>query len=258
MIAALAAAAALAVAAPPVTLEVAMPEGWSARQMADRVAEVRRIAIRKRNVTPVLTGRAYAAATRTARAPEAFRPFLKRRSIEGFLFPARYRFTPATTGRELVASQLAAFEQRWLTVDLRTARGRNPYDVLTIASMVERETFVPAERRLVAAVIHNRLDANMPLGIDATLRYGLGIEGTRPLTKKHLASGSPYNTRRFKGLPPTPIGNPGLASIRAAARPASVDYLFYVRKPGTQRHFFTADEDEFCAKVREYGYSEDC
>ena len=122
--------------------------------------------------------------------------------------------------------------------------------------MVERETAAPEERKLVAAVIYNRLERGMPLGIDATLRYGLGIEGTRPLTKAHLRSSSPYNTRRFKGLPPTPIGNPGLASMRAAARPAAVDYLYYVRRPNSVRHFFTADEEEFCRKAREYGY--DC
>ena len=251
MIAALVAAAVLA---QPVTLEVAMPEGWSARQMADRVAEVRRIAIRKRNVTPRLTGTAYRAAVAKAQAPRAFRRHMKRRSVEGFLFPARYRFTPETSAAQLVFDQLVTFEQRWATVELRAARGRNPYEVLTIASMIEREVVVPSERALVSAVVHNRLDRDMALAIDATLRYGLGIEGTRPLTKKHLASDSPYNTRRFKGLPPTPIGNPGLASMRAAARPANVDYLYYVRKPNSVRHFFTADENEFCAKVEEYGY----
>ena len=157
----------------------------------------------------------------------------------------------------MVANQLAAFEERWRTVDLRPARrrGRTPYEVLKIASMVERETVAPEERRLVAAVIYNRLERNMPLGIDATLRYGLGIPGTRPLTKAHLASNSPYNTRRFRGLPPTPIGNPGLASIRAAANPARVDYLYYVRKPDKIHHFFTANDEEFCRKAREYGYS---
>jgi UPF0755 protein len=126
--------------------------------------------------------------------------------------------------------------------------------VLTIASLVERETAVRAERALVAAVIFNRLDRRMPLAIDASLRYGLGIEGTRSLTVTHLRSDSPYNTHRFRGLPPTPITNPGLPSMRAAAKPANVDYLFYLRKPGSRSHFFTADEDEFCAKALEYGY----
>jgi peptidoglycan lytic transglycosylase G len=240
-----------------VTLRVVFPEGFSAGQMADRVAEVRRIAMRRRHVTPQLTGNAYASAVARARPPHRFARYVGRRAVEGFLFPATYEFTLRTTAPELISAQLAAFEQRWRTVDLRAAarRGRTPYDVLIIASMVERETVAPEERPLVAAVIYNRLERGMPLGIDATIRYGLGVPGTRPLTKAHLASDSPYNTRRFRGLPPTPIGNPGIASIRAAARPASVDYLYYVRKPDRIHHFFTADENEFCEKAREYGYS---
>jgi peptidoglycan lytic transglycosylase G len=241
----------------PVTLRIIFPEGFTAAQMADRVAAVRRIAIRRRHVTPRLTGAAYAAAVSRAHPPRAFASYLERRSIEGFLFPALYEFTPETTAATLVANQVAAFAQRWRTVDLRAAqrRGRTPYDVLMIASMIERETVAPEERRLVAAVIYNRLERDMVLGIDATLRYGLGIPATQPLTNAHLASDSPYNTRRFKGLPPTPIANPGLASIRAAARPAPVDYLYYVRKPDGIHHFFTADEKEFCEKALEYGYS---
>ena len=243
----------------PVTLRIVFPEGFSARQMADRVSEVRKIAIRKRNVTPRLTGVAYKTATAQARAPRAFRPFLKRRSIEGFLFPSLYEFTEFTRASELVENQISAFEQRWRTIDLRPARarGRTAYDVLSIASMIERETAVPSERRLVSAVIYNRLDRDMPLGIDATLRYGLGVPGNRPLTRRQLQSNSRYNTRRFKGLPPTPIGNPGVPSMRAAARPAAVDYLYYLRRPNSIRHFFTADEEEFCQKVREWGYG-DC
>jgi peptidoglycan lytic transglycosylase G len=216
---------------PPGLLRIVFPEGWSARQMADRVAEVRRIAIERRGVTPHLTGTEYARAVRRARPLRGFRAEAGD-SVEGFLFPALYDFEGHTSAETLVANQLAAFEQRWRTVDLRAARrrGRTPYEVLTIASMVERETVAPEERRL-------------------------GIPGTKPLTKAHLASGSPYNTRRFRGLPPTPIGNPGLASIRAAASPASVDYLYYVRKPDEIHHFFTADDEEFCRKAREYGYS---
>ena len=126
-----------------VTLRIVFPEGFSARQMTDRVAEVRRIAIRKRDVTPALSG----APTRSALAspaPRAFRPYLKRRSIEGFLFPSLYEFTPFTSASELIGAQLSAFERTWRSVDLRYARARNltPYDVLIIASMVERETAV--------------------------------------------------------------------------------------------------------------------
>ena len=104
-------------------------------------------------------------------------------------------------------------------------------------------------------MIYNRLHAKMPLGIDATLRYGLKIPGNKSLTKVALASDTPYNSRRFPGLPPTPIANPGLASIQAAAHPAAVDYLYYVRIPGTKRHFFTASESTFLRKVCEFGYA---
>jgi uncharacterized YceG family protein len=256
LVAAVAAGAYPAVAAKPVVLRIIFPEGFTVRQMTDRVAAVRRIAIRKRHVTPRLTGRAYAAAAARTSPPRGFRRDVRRRSIEGFLFPSLYEFAPHTSARELIASQLAAFRRAWRAVGRHSsrARARTPYDVLTIASMIERETVAPEERALVSAVIYNRLARNMPLGIDATLRYGLGVPGTRPLRRAHLRSSSPYNTSRFRGLPPTPIANPGLPSMRAAARPANVDYLYYVRKPDRIHHFFTADEDEFCRKAREYGY----
>ena len=243
-------------AAAPVTLRIVFPEGFSARQMADRVAEVRRIAIRKRRVTPRLTGTAYARATAQARAPRAFARYLKRRSVEGFLFPALYEFTPATPATDLVARQVAAFERVWGTINLARARARKrtPYDVLVIASMVERETVAPKERPLVAAVIYNRLERGMPLGIDATIRYGLDVPGTEALRQSQLQSDNPYNTRIHLGLPPTPIANPGLPSMQAAAKPAKEGYLFFVRKPDKIHHFFTASESEFFAKACEYGY----
>jgi UPF0755 protein len=150
----------------------------------------------------------------------------------------------------------AAFRAAWAQVDLRKARRKNltPYDVLIIASMIERETVAPEERRLVAAVIYNRLRNRMPLGIDATIRYGLNVPGTEPLRRSQLQSDNPYNTRNRTGLPPTPIANPGLASMKAAANPAAVDYLYFVRKPDNVHHFFTASESEFFAKACEYGY----
>ncbi len=245
-------------AAPPLArLTIIFPEGFTIRDMADRVAAVRGIAIRKRGVTPRLTKQGYLRAVERAVAPPRFRKDVKRDSLEGFLFPASYEFTQQTTARELVADQLAAFRQRFGTVDLSYARSKNltPYDVLIIASMIEKETAVPRERRLVAAVIYNRLRNRMPLGIDATIRYGLDIPGTKSLTKEALRSPSPFNTRIHAGLPPTPIANPGLASIRAAANPARVDYLYYVRKPKSLSHYFTADEHDFLRKVCEYGYA---
>ena len=249
-------AATAAPAAGPVTLEIIFPEGYTVSRMADTVGAVREIAIHKRHVTPVLTGTAYLATAKTASPPQAFRADDRRHSIEGFLFPAGYLFQPSWYARDLIALQIRTFEANWAKLDLAYAKSKHltPYDVLTIASMVERETKAPAERKLVAAVVYNRLAKGMPLGIDATLRYGLGIQGTRPLTAAELRNQTPYNTDVHQGLPPTPIGNPGLPSLEAAAHPAKVDYLYYVRKPDHVHHFFTASEQEFCAKALEYGY----
>jgi UPF0755 protein len=237
-------------------LRIIFPEGFTRREMADRVTAVREIAIGKRGVTPRLTKTGYLEASGAATPPAEFRKDWKLSSIEGFLFPATYEFTRLTSSGRLVAEQLRAFRRTWRKVDLRYARSKNltPYDVLIIASMIEKETVVPAERRLVAAVIYNRLRNRMPLGIDATIRYGRNVPGTEPLKQSDIRSNSPYNTRNRLGLPPTPIANPGLASMRAAANPARVDYLYFVRVRDSNRHFFTASEAEFCQKSLEYGY----
>ena len=245
-------------AAPAVErLRIIFPEGLNVREMGDRVAVVRKIAIAKRGVTPKLTQQRYLAAVSRARPPKPFLRDWKRGSMEGFLFPALYEFTQFTSGNELVADQLTAFRRAFARVNLALAKSKSltPYDILKIASMIEKETAAPSERKLVAAVIYNRLRNKMPLGIDATIRYGLNIPATQSLTKVAIRSDNPYNSRRFPGLPPTPIANPGLASIKAAAHPAKVDYLYYVRIPGTTRHFFTASESEFLRKVCEFGYA---
>jgi UPF0755 protein len=241
---------------PLATLRIIFPEGFTRREMADRVAAVREIAIDKRGVTPRLTKTGYLEATGAAVPPREFRKDWKLSSIEGFLFPATYEFTRLTSSGRLVADQLRAFRRNWRRVDMRYARSKNltPYDVLIIASMIEKETVVPRERRLVAAVIYNRLRNRMPLGIDATIRYGRNVPGTEPLKASDIRSNSPYNTRNRLGLPPTPIANPGLASMVAAANPARVDYLYFVRKGTSNTHFFTASEAEFCQKSLEYGY----
>jgi UPF0755 protein len=242
--------------APLQVLRIIFPEGFTRKEMADRVAAVRDIAISKRHVTPRLTRSGYVAATAAAIPPAEFRKDWPGDRIEGFLFPATYEFTKLTTAKKLVSDQLVHFRRQWRKVNLRYAKSKNltPYDVLIIASMIEKETVAPEERKLVAAVIYNRLRNRMPLGIDATIRYGLDVPGTEPLKKSHIESNNPYNTRRRLGLPPTPISNPGLASMRAAARPANVDYLYFVRKPDGVHHFFTASESEFCAKSLEYGF----
>ena len=242
--------------APLARLRIIFPEGFTRRDMADRVAAVREIAIEKRGVTPRLTQTGYLQASGSAAPPAEFRRDWAGRSIEGFLFPATYEFTKLTSSARLVRDQLRAFRRNWRKVDLRYARSKNltPYDVLIIASMIEKETVAPDERRLVAAVVYNRLRNRMPLGIDATIRYGRDVPGTEPLKESDLESNDPYNTRNRLGLPPTPISNPGLASMRAAANPARVDYLYFVRKGESNRHFFTASQSEFCQKSVEYGF----
>ncbi len=243
--------------APPLArLRIIFPEGFTRREMADRVAAVREIAIDKRGVTPRLTKTGYLQASGAAVPPAQFRKDWQLSSIEGFLFPATYEFTQLTSSAKLVRDQLRTFRRQWRKVDMRYARSKNltPYDVLIIASMIEKETVAPAERRLVAAVIYNRLRQGIPLGIDATIRYGRDVPGTEPLRQSDLESDDPYNTRNRLGLPPTPIANPGFASMRAAANPARVDYLYFVRKPDGVHHFFTASESEFFRKKCEYGF----
>ena len=169
------------------------------------------------------------------------------KSLEGFLFPATYELDPGASVDQLVSEQLQAFRQNLARVNLSYAKSKNltVYDVLTIASMIDKEVMVPSERPLVAAVIYNRLHRGMPLGIDATTRFEFH-NYTGEITQSQLQSPSPYNTRTHAGLPPTPIGNPGLAAIQAAAHPAKVNYLFYVvNGDGSGHHCFTASEQEF-------------
>ena len=181
------------------------------------------------------------------------------RSLEGFLFPATYELKARAPARDLVDRQLATFRDSFDSVDLRRARRRKltAYDVLIIASMVEREAQLASERATIAAVIYNRLKDGTPLGIDATIRYATD-NWSRPLRESELQIDSPYNTRKRTGLPPTPIGNPGLASIRAAAAPANVDFRYYVVKPGRcGEHAFSASFAQFQRDSRRYDQARD-
>ena len=149
--------------------------------------------------------------------------------LEGFLFPATYDMDRGAPASRLVEEQLSAFQENFGAEDVSRAKalGVSPYELLTVASMVEREAQVPADRAKIAAVIYNRLKAGMPLGIDASIYYAVELEKniatyTHELTESQLRIDSPYNTRTHTGLPPTPISNPGTASIQAAAHPAHV------------------------------------
>jgi UPF0755 protein len=181
------------------------------------------------------------------------------KTAEGFLFPATYKLPVASPAADLVNQQLDAFKDNFDGVSMRYAKSKKltRYDVLIIASMVEREAQLPRERKLVAAVIYNRLKQGMPLGIDATTRYETN-NWQRPIKQSELDKPGPYNTRLHRGLPPTPIGNPGLASIKAAAAPSKKSYLFYVRKPGKSgEHAFSSTDAQFEKDVAKYNASRD-
>ncbi len=169
------------------------------------------------------------------------------KTAEGFLFPATYELPEGSTDSDLVKQQLDAFEENFKSVDMSYAKKKQltRYDVLVIASMIEREAQLAKERPLVSAVIYNRLKEGMPLGIDATIRYATD-NWKRPIRQSELDKPGPYNSRLNRSLPPTPIGNPGLASIKAAAKPSKKDYLFYVRKPGKSgEHAFSSTDSQF-------------
>ncbi|TML44687.1 MAG: endolytic transglycosylase MltG [Actinobacteria bacterium] len=240
------------VAAPPKPFRIVFPEGFTRLQMAARVKSVAEIAVHERGRAPRLNERAYL----TASARRRLIPGFGRRPLEGFLFPATYQFTERSGAAELVSAQLRAFRRNWSTINLAYARSKNltSYDVLTIASMVEKEAVAPEERPKIARVIYNRLHAGMALGIDATVRYAFHVPGTQSLLQSQLNSNNPYNTRKRVGLPPTPIANPGLASIQAAAHPVAGDWLYFVRKPDKVHHFFTASEQAFINYKNAHGF----
>jgi UPF0755 protein len=223
----------------PRTVKLTIPEGRSRREIVPLVKQLG------------LTG-SYLAAT--SRSPRSLGGPRGVHTLEGYLFPATYQLPPGAPVTALVKQQLAAFRSAFGKVSLGYAKRKNltRYDVLIIASMIEREAQLPSDRPLIAAVIYNRLHRHMPLGIDATLRYALH-DWTRPLRVSQLQLNSPYNTRTRQGLPPTPIGNPGLSSMQAAAHPARKPYLFYVVKPcGNGGHAFSSTEAKFQADVAKY------
>ena len=177
-------------------------------------------------------------------------------SLEGFLYPATYELPANEAQRvpDLIKQQLQAFEDNIAKVDMSFAKRKNltPYDVLIIASMIDKEVQQPKEAPLVASVIYNRLSQGIPLGIDATTRFETGNYDEQ-ITQEQLDTNTPFNTRLNAGLTPTPIGNPGLDAIKAAAKPANTKFIYFVVKPGTcGEHSFTASEAEFEKLAAEY------
>jgi UPF0755 protein len=216
-----------------VTYKILIPEGYTLAQIADKV----------RDTSPISRKEFLEAAV-----PEKYDyAFLEGvNSLEGFLFPKTYEIGEETSAEQLVNMMLVQFatETRGLDWDKAEAEGLSKYDIVKIASMIEREAFVPEERPLISAVIHNRLKQGMNLQIDATVAYGLD-KWDEPLTRSDLKTDTPHNTYLHPGLPPTPIANPGLESIKAALDPADVDYLFFVLTDEERRtHSFARTYEE--------------
>jgi UPF0755 protein len=220
-------------------VQIIIPEGFTATQIAKRLAEK--------------TGRPEADFLEYIRGQglEQVRPSALPSDVgtaEGYLFPKTYDFDKKEHPRKIVAALIAQYKEETVGLNWSFARQKNltVHQIMTIASLVEREARVPEERSMMAAVIYNRLDKGMPLQIDATVQYALP-ERKEFLTNDDLKIASPYNTYQHTGLPPGPIANPGLLSIKAALAPAKVDYLYYVLTSEDGRHTFTNNYDEFLA-----------
>ena len=224
------------------TFEVSIPEG---RAIKESAPQIQKSGIEGNYLKATRSARALAAA-RDAGLPKS------RKTLEGMLFPATYELKVGATAQALVDKQIAALDDNLDGLDLKAAKRKNltRYDIVIIASLIERETASDKERPLIASVIYNRLKQGEPLGIDATIRYAED-NWTRPLRQSELERDGPYNTRLRGGLPPTPIGSAGLASLKAAAHPANTDFLFYVAKPGAC-HAFSSTSAEFERDVAAY------
>jgi UPF0755 protein len=233
-----------ALSRPPVkhTLSVTIPEGYSRSQAAQLVEEdgvpgsYTKATVKSKYLNPAQYGGKGT------------------KDLEGFLFPDTFELKPNAPAADLVQLQLQDFKWRIKGVNMKYAKSKNltTYDVLIIASMIEREVAAASQRKLVASVVYNRLHEGMPLGIDSTIRFATG-NYTKPLTESELAIDSPYNTRTNAGLPPGPIDSPGLEAIEAAAHPAKTGYLFYVTTPGAcGKLTFAKTEAEFEAAVNKY------
>jgi UPF0755 protein len=212
-----------------------IPEGWRIGQIADALAGT--------GVEPRADFVSFAEHPPTT----VSWPVPTGHSLEGYLFPDSYRFDRDTPASGIARQMVDNFSRR-VTPELRgeaLARGLNEYQWVTLASIVEREAVVPAERPIIASVYYNRLKQGMKLEADPTVQYALVDDANpatsgiwkRTLTFADLATTSPYNTYQVTGLPPGPICNPGLDSLSAAARPASTDYLYFVAKPDGSHAF---------------------
>jgi UPF0755 protein len=219
-----------------------IPEGWTVAQIAARLADTRQFT--RNEVDKALESKDLIVPYR----PEG------ETSLEGLLFPETYGIEDKDSAESVLQDMLSQLEIVMQRQDLsEIPRGLNTYQLLIVASMIEREAKIPADRARIAAVIYNRLGIGKPLEIDATVEYAVGHS---KLTAKDLRSSSPYNTYTHKGLPPTPIAAPGEAAIQAALKPADGDWIYYVLSGKDGSHAFTRSYQEFLklkAEARQKG-----
>jgi UPF0755 protein len=223
---------------------VTIPEGWT---MFDIAAELDREGVCDRED--------FLAAAKDASLIEDLAP--NAHNLEGFLFPSTYQFTRHATCQQTVKRMVQNFRAVWESLNSSALPGLpvnlTSSQIVTLASLVERETPQKDERPLVAGVFYNRLKRGGPLQCDPTVAYALELEGhpVKIVHSKDLETDSPYNTYKYAGLPPGPIANPGEASLRAALVPATTDYLFFVANDNGG-HFFSKTLAEHNRNVARY------
>lgn len=240
-------------ALPPNAILITVPEGLTLPETLARLAD-------PEDGVEGFTAEGLQAAIRDPASRSSILP-ADQQSLEGTLFPESYAVEEGDTEAVVVQRMVAQLDSTLAELDMQgraEALGLTPYQVLTVASLIEEEAGTEEDRPRVARVVYNRLAEEMPLQIDATSCYVKNEPGGCSLTEADLALDSPYNTRNRQGLPPTPIASPGRASIEAALNPAEGDWLFYVldAEADDGSHFFTADIDEFNearARCREAG-----
>ncbi len=205
------------------TVKLTIPEGFTRFDIAKRIAE-------KFPGTPPMDEKAILNLMDDVSLIKDFDPAAK--NLEGYLFPSTYSFPKETTPKQIIKAMVEQFKKTWRPEWNERARvlGRTPREIVTIASLIETESPLEMERPLVASVIYNRLQKNIPLGIDQTAVYIAKMQNRWDGTihKSDLEVDSPYNTRRFGGIPPGAISSVSESSLKAALNPAQTDYIFYV------------------------------
>ena len=223
------------------TTKLTIPEGFTRFDIAKRIAD-------GFPIEPKLSEKEVLALTEDASLIKDFDPTAK--NLEGYMFPSTYSFPKGTSAQQIIKAMVEQFKKAWKPEwnDKAKQLGRTPREIVTIASLIETESKFDKERVIVASVIDNRLRKNIPLGIDQTAVYIAKMQNRWDGTihKSDLEVDSPYNTRRFAGIPPGPISSVSESALEAALNPAKTDYIFYVlnvEKNDGSHHFYASAAD---------------